>query len=114
MKMTKASFCDKHMNFAQGVLKKQFPGLNGLQCTLLLPKQNIILSPINYLQIVHARNNHWIVLSTLGCLPNQVKIYDSLYSDVEEQTTGLIRKLFGSDVSYEVHSSPRQEGYSDC
>ena len=105
---------DKHMNFAQGVLKKQFPGLNGLQCTLLLPKQNIILSPTNYLQIVHTRNNHWMVLSTLGCLPNQVKIYDSLYSDVEEQTTGLIRKLFGSDVSYEVHSSPRQEGYSDC
>lgn len=72
------------------------------------------MGPANYLQIVHTRNNHWIVFSTLGCLPKQVKVYDSLYSDFEEGTKNLLEKLFGSDVSYQVNSSPRQEGYVDC
>ena len=108
---------DKHINFALEILKKQFPSLNGLRCTLLLAKQNgisMLNSPSNYLQIVHARNNHWIVVSTLGCLPNHVKIYDSLHFDVDEQTIHLIRSLFGQEASYELHNSPRQKGYKDC
>lgn len=106
---------DKHINFAQEVLKMQFPGLDGLKNTLLLTKHAQVLnSPTNYLQIVHVRTNHWIAVSTLGCLHNRVRIYDSLYTDVDEQTTYLLKSVFGSNVSYEVNSCPRQEGCNDC
>ena len=107
---------DQHMNFTQKVLKNQFPCLNGLQSTLLLSKPHcsMVLSPTNYLQIVHTWNNHWIAISTLGSKTNEVKIYDSLYSDVDEQREDLIKGLFGADVSIQVTSSPRQQGHNDC
>ena len=98
---------DQHMNFTQKVLKNQFPCLNSLQSTLLLSKTN-------YLQIVLTQNNHWIAILTLGSKPNEVNIYDSFYSDVDEQTEDLIKELFGADVSIQVASSPRQQGHNDA
>lgn len=105
---------DKHMDFSQNLLKKQFPGLNGLQSTLWLSKHPSIVSSTNFLPIVHARNNHWIVLSTLGCQANQVNVYDSLYVDVDRDTEKLIKKLFGTDISINVSNSPRQQGQNEC
>lgn len=32
---------DLHINFAQKLLKQQFPWVNGLQCTLLQSKKNV-------------------------------------------------------------------------
>ena len=52
---------DKHINFAQKIIKCQF-SLQGLQSTLL---QTTSKPSVNELQIVHSRDNHWIVASTL-------------------------------------------------
>ena len=90
---SRGQLTDKHINFALEILKKQFPSLNGLRCTLLLAKQNGI-SMLNS--------------------PNHVKIYDSLHFNVDEQTIHLIRSLFGQEASFELHNSPRQKGYNDC
>ena len=71
---------DIHINFAQFLLKNQFPGLNGLEPTLLLSRSDIMSSTkaFNYMQIVHSRNCHWEVISTLGCSPGTVYVYDSI------------------------------------
>jgi len=80
---------DKHVNFAQSLLKKQFPQVNGLKSTLLLHKtQDKIKEGV---QIIHSRGNHWIVASTLGCSGSVVKIFDSLYETMDKDTQSTIR-----------------------
>lgn len=102
---------DKHINFAQSILRTQFQGISGLQSTLLLSGLQTPLPP-GALQIVHVRGNHWIATSTIGCL-NKVCIYDSLYSQIDNTTSELLTKLFGC-VNHIVEKSPRQQGVKDC
>ena len=61
---------DLHINFAQQLLKKQFPEINGLHSTLLQSKAVVTESSkptVNNLQIVHDRGDHWIVAFNIGC-----------------------------------------------
>ena len=73
---------DITINAAQCLLKKQFPNLRGLQPTLYQQKNHsaggVMLE--NQLQIIHCRENHWIVVSSVGCTEDTVNIYDSLYT----------------------------------
>ena len=39
-----------------------------------------------FIQIVHVRNNHWCVVSTVGCENGVVNVYDSLYPSVSMKT----------------------------
>ena len=58
---------DVHINIAQNLLKKQFPNLGSLQCTLLQVKgTSIEIKSKKVLQIVHCLDrHHWIVASTI-------------------------------------------------
>ena len=100
---------DKHINFAQKIMKCQF-SLQGLQPTLL---QTTSKPSVNELQIVHSRGNHWIVASTLISKPNSVSVYDSLYDSLDEESLKVIQYLFGVE---EVCVVPvqKQQGYNDC
>lgn len=83
---------DNHISFAQGLLKYQFPCLNGLKSSLLQRKQQ---RKIQYgVQIIHSRGNHWIVASSLGCSDNQVNVFDSLYTSVDDDTKSVVFNLF--------------------
>ena len=99
---------DKHINYAQTILKCQF-SIKGLQSTLL---QASSTPRVNELQIVHVRGNHWITTSTILSKPNAVSIYDSLYNSVDEKSLKIIQQLFGVK---EVHVVPvqKQQGFSD-
>lgn len=59
---------DCHIDFAQFTLKKQFPSTAGLMSTLLMSalrcKQVNLTKNSLFLQIVHSRDNHWLVLFT--------------------------------------------------
>lgn len=72
------------------------------------------VNPVNFIQIVHTRGNHWIVFTTIGSLPSHVIIYDSLYTDLNEATTTLLHRLFGNDITYEVKVAAKQKGFNDC
>ena len=100
---------DKHINYAQTILKYQF-SIKGLQSTLL---QASSTPRVNQLQIVHVRGNHWITASTILSKPNAVSIYDSLYDSLDEKSLKIIQQLFGVK---EVHVVPvqKQQGFSDC
>ena len=59
---------DKHINFAQEILKQKFPNIYGLRSTLLHKTElQSVPSCSSFLQIIHSRNCHWIVASTIGC-----------------------------------------------
>ena len=57
---------DLSIDFAQELLKKQFPGVNGLQSTLYQYKPKASVSPKDQLQVIHSHDNHWIVASTVA------------------------------------------------
>jgi len=85
---------DKHINFAQAILKHQFSNVSGLQSTLIIHKANRITS-INasrMLQALHSRGCHWIAISTIGIFP-QVMVYDSTFTFVDQDTQKLLKKI---------------------
>ena len=103
---------DMHINFAQAILKKQFPELSGLHSTLLIPRYSIASSPA--LQILHCGGNHWCVVTSIGCSAGQVKVYDSLYTSIDQVTLNLISRLFGSNTQVKLAQGPKQLGVKDC
>ena len=85
---------DAEINFAQSLLKKQFPKLNGLASTLY---QTILseASVQNKLQIIHCNSRqYWIVVSTLNCPLGEVKVYDSIFYNCDQETEVIITNLF--------------------
>lgn len=64
---------DRHINYAQSLLKKQFPHIDGWKDTLLVHKKQKKIK--QGVQIIHSYGNHWIVASTLGCREDEIKIF---------------------------------------
>ena len=110
-----AELNDKHINFAQEIIRKQFKNLTGLQSTLALAVHpRPLITPAHpFLQIIHSKGNHWIVASTVLSLPT-VQVFDSLYSSVDDMTTRLLTNLFGINVTVEIGLCPQQDGTVDC
>ena len=105
---------DIHINTAQKLLKEQFPNLSGLISTLMPSKlKNPIPAGARALQILHIRANHWIVASTIGCEPGEVRLFDSLYKSIDTETMELVSLCFGKDVSVSLEVS-QQQGGSNC
>ena len=88
---------DRHINYAQRILCKQFPDAKGLGCTVL-QKRKPPKKIENGLQIVHDRDNHWIVASKIGCESNTVNVYAS----VDPDTVKVILNLFDLPESHHV------------
>ncbi len=105
---------DKHINFAQEIMKKQFSNIGGLEPTYYLPVfQNTPYRGSRALQVIHCRDNYWIVASSLG-YTSEVGIFDSVFSAVDEVTMKLVTQLFGPDVAIKMEGGPKQDGGSDC
>ena len=108
---------DLVINFVQKLLKKQFPFVKGLQSTLLQskplkPSDNSFTS---CLQVIHCRNDHWMVTLTMHSGPTaKVQIYDSLFDTIDSQTKTVISNLFGSAANPKIIVVPRQAGIKDC
>ena len=67
---------DRHINFAQALLKAQFPSVEGLSCMLLQSKPRNCSERIRSgLQIVHSREDHWILASNMSS-HEKLLVYD--------------------------------------
>ena len=55
---TGAMLIDKHINFAQTLLKEMFLEINGLQLTVLQDKEHKEHTS-NSIQMIHVNGNHW-------------------------------------------------------
>ena len=60
------------------------------------------------------QGNHWIVVSMIGGSPDIVRIFDSLYTSIDEETPKRILELFGSYTKVEKVDCPKQQGDKDC
>lgn len=102
---------DKHMDFAQAILRSTFKDLTGLRSTLISGTQATTSIPPS-LQIVHTRGNHWIVVTTLGSPVGAPKVFDSLYETIDQPTLLYLASLYCSPIK--VENGPKQFGTNDC
>ena len=59
------------------------------------PVRNFDLVSGEFIQLLHTGSDHWVCISSIGCLSGHMNLYDSLYHDiinqeVEEQTNDLL------------------------
>ena len=71
------------------------PAISGFQQPTLGPVRNFDVASGELVQILHTGNNHRVSISSTGCEPGYVNLFDSLYDsvmtqEVEEQTNDLL------------------------
>lgn len=67
------------------------------------------------LQVIHSRQNHWILASTADEKGlDKVVLYDSLYDNRDDRTQTIICELFGATAVPEVAKVHKQQGLRDC
>ena len=105
---------DKHMNFAQRILKKQFPHINGLRLTLLQNQENIGETS-NAIQIFNIQKNHWICAAKSEGKA-KVLVYDSAYTKWDANSLSPILKQFrcGRGSIKIIDGVQKQTGSADC
>ena len=105
---------DMHVNYAQALLKKKFPHIDGLKNTLLIQKKQERIK--QGVQIIHTQGNHWIVASSLRCSKSEIEIFDSLYTPVNNDTQHLLLSLFETNgrPSIKMAETCKQVGTNDC
>ena len=77
---------------AQRLLKKQHSQMCGLHDPMLQYMQTFdVYHNHEFVQCLNVFNNHWITISTVGCVPLVVNVYDSLHVEL---TTSLKKKNY--------------------
>ena len=106
---------DKHINFAQALLKAHDCKIEGLRNTLQQAQFNFNTSS-EVVQIVHVRMDHWIVISNIfSSTKGQVDVYDTSYGEIDKSSRILIYSMFDQPVQINlVQGMQKQMGSVDC
>lgn len=107
---------DRHISAAQTLLQQQFPHICGLQSTLLGTNLRFSVMPSEGVQILHC-SKHWICISTIGCSPGHVRVYDSLFSTLSSSAVRQVCNLLHStepELTVHMMNVQVQSGGSDC
>ena len=104
---------DLSIDCAQRMLKRQFPKLNGLNSTLLQQKNCPEVYTPDCLQIIHSRQSHWVVATTVRCNNNEVTLYDSMFREFDENTASVVYNLFNTRT-VKIAKCQQQKGAVDC
>ena len=98
---------DKHINFGQYLIKRQFPNIHGLKSTLTITKRAYNYVDMEcqdpFIQVIHT-SNHWVVASNIGGAKDEVTVYDSSYKVVDKGTHDLLKRLLKSRCFYCSHN----------
>ena len=101
---------------AQVLLQLENTAIAGFQRPTLGPVRNFDVVSSEFVQILHTGNSHWVCISSVGCLPGHVNLYDSLYDsvlspEIEEQAKDL---LGGRLEALNLMPVQQQRNGSDC
>lgn len=102
---------DWHINYAQALLRQQYPPVSGFKNTILQarpPKKKISSGG---LQIIHDRGNHCICSLAIGSEDKVevVQVYDSIFSCVDDDTVKVINNLFNLNTNTEIKIMKMQQ-----
>ena len=98
--------------------KQHHPQMNGLQPPVL--EDNYAMSPSpngDFVQVIQANNDHWLALSTVGCQPSEICVFDSLGGQLPQKRIKLVADLLQSkekELTLEYVNVQKQRGGSDC
>ena len=115
-----AELSSDEINYAQELLKLQFPNINGYQSTFLQDKPLDLTEDAvkNKIQIIYCKSqHHWIAASTMQCTLGQVKVYDSVFTYCDKETEKVISNLFQWNTTkllITVSRCCKQKGVVDC
>lgn len=91
---------DKHMTFCQAVMKRQFPTIEGLACSLFQSKQHETKIKSG-LQVIHLQNrSHWVLASNINSDNSHLNVYDSIFTSADEELLDVLSRLF----DFETHT----------
>ena len=112
---------DEIITAAQSLILQHFPLMKGLQPP---PLQKVYtvgdkfgVHRGEFVQIIHVRNNHWCVVSTVGCERGVINVYDSLYGSMDSETEYFIASMVFYPVrklTIQMMNVERQNNLSDC
>ena len=67
------------------------------------------------MQIIHSCGDNWIVAATVGDTNKKtVKVYDSLYNNIDDGTCKIISNAFGPLAAPCNVNTQKQSGIDDC
>ena len=105
----------RHMSAVHTLLRKQYPGQNGLQDTLQLSRW--AFGSKDFVQIVHISQNHWVCVSNLLTPEGVVEVYDSLpatcNNTLTRQVTAIVQ-CSGQQFTVRWINVQLQCGGDDC
>ena len=84
---------DTLIDKGQSLLKEMYPHISGLQSTVLAQKYALLPQPDEFLQILNVHGNHWVLLSTIGCPPATINVFDSLHGTLSPTAQRVVADL---------------------
>ena len=85
---------DETINEGQMLIKEKFPHVGGLQNVLLGHTMAFSVETGEFVQVLHVNDSHWITISTIGCGPAEVDVFDSstplISTQLEQQIAAII------------------------
>ena len=113
---TSAWLTDNIITAAQNLLAQHF-GTDGLQDVTLARTLSMAVKRRGFVQILNQSSSHWITVSTIGCQPAFVKVYDSAgkyltYRNKEEIAALLFTPEHNITVAF--MNVQQQTGVQDC
>ena len=110
-------FNDSIITAAQSLMLQDFPHMSGLQPSTLQETLSFDVPRSEFVQILHVRNSHWCVVSSVGCEAGVVNVYDTFYRSVTDATVNVMASLVFSSAStltFRMMDVMRQVNQSDC
>ena len=97
---------DLIISAAQNLLKIQNPHIGSLQFPLLANTMALEPQGGEFIQILNINGNHWITISSIGCEPGHINVYDSLHTnrlpaDTKKVVADLLHLMLGLRTLFE-------------
>ena len=108
---------DNIINAAQGLLKRQFPHINGLQEVGLCRTLFFAIQTEEFIQVLHNGHDHWVTVSTIGCKAGEINAFDSLPPALTSSKMNQIAALLATPkdaIKVKYIDTQMQSGSSDC
>ena len=90
---------------------------SGFQSVAVRVTMQFEIQEREFIQILHCNSGHWLTISTIGCKPSEVFVYDSLYSGASECVQYQIATLLASPsnhITLKFVDVQMQAGTYDC
>ncbi|PIK60425.1 hypothetical protein BSL78_02661 [Apostichopus japonicus] len=114
----KECLTDTVIEAGQILLKKQFSYICGLQPPCLSQSPyGFDVQPGEFVQIIHL-HFHWLTLSTIGCQPSEINVYDSMqsnnYSQVLKKTAASLMLSKENQIKFNIINVTQQKDGTSC